>query len=499
MENKTLEIILKAKDEASKVLGDFDKTLEKSQTTLNKFGSIMTKVGVGALALGATAIVAGKKMVDAYAEAEAQMQVANTAIKTFSNDTLKTMGGSVDSATKQVADFGVKLMKLGGISDEEASIGVTKLTQTTGDYTKAQQLAMMAADLATYKHISYESAVSAVQKMVSGSTKEIKAMGLAVEEGATVEQNMAVVLGIVKNQYEDSGKTIEGRTKILKESFGNVSEALGEKLLPIATWVLQKFMDFIPIIENVVEKIGTFITKVSESEAVKKIIEIIKNAFLSLWDSIKALWASMQPLMPYFELLGKIIGGVLLVAFLAIIGAIKVFVDVLTWTYTTIFNIYTFINKYFIKVIKEDIKNAIETAGKAFEWLGNIAKSVFQGIVNFIQPIINAVDKLIEGIVKIKDKIGGAIGNAVSSVSGFFGGGKANGGDVNLNKSYIVGESGPEIFIPNQNGTIVPNKSMSNGTTINITVTGNQLLDKNSGKIIADAIFKDFKLKTNFA
>jgi len=34
--------------------------------------------------------------------------------------------------------------------------------------------------------------------------------------------------------------------------------------------------------------------------------------------------------------------------------------------------------------------------------------------------------------------------------------GRASGGDVNANSPYVVGEQGPEVFVPDQDGTIVP-------------------------------------------
>ena len=47
-------------------------------------------------------------------------------------------------------------------------------------------------------------------------------------------------------------------------------------------------------------------------------------------------------------------------------------------------------------------------------------------------------------------------------------GARADGGPVNRAMAYLVGERGPEIFVPNQSGTIIPNGGA--GTTINLTV-----------------------------
>jgi phage-related minor tail protein len=44
--------------------------------------------------------------------------------------------------------------------------------------------------------------------------------------------------------------------------------------------------------------------------------------------------------------------------------------------------------------------------------------------------------------------------------------GKAIGGSVQSGQPYMVGERGPEMFVPNQSGSIVPNKKMGGGVTV---------------------------------
>jgi gas vesicle protein len=53
-------------------------------------------------------------------------------------------------------------------------------------------------------------------------------------------------------------------------------------------------------------------------------------------------------------------------------------------------------------------------------------------------------------------------------------GARAEGGPVNANSAYLVGEKGPEIFVPKQGGTVVPNRNISTGmasnTVLNLSV-----------------------------
>jgi hypothetical protein len=39
---------------------------------------------------------------------------------------------------------------------------------------------------------------------------------------------------------------------------------------------------------------------------------------------------------------------------------------------------------------------------------------------------------------------------------------RASGGDVYPNQAYLVGERGPEVFVPNASGSIVPNERLPN-------------------------------------
>jgi len=84
----------------------------------------------------------------------------------------------------------------------------------------------------------------------------------------------------------------------------------------------------------------------------------------------------------------------------------------------------------------------------------------------------------------------GTLGSdAGSGISGFLAAvpgiaGKANGGPVSTGTPYMVGERGPELFVPKSSGTIVPNHALGGGgvkvETINITVenTGESLSPK---------------------
>ena len=51
--------------------------------------------------------------------------------------------------------------------------------------------------------------------------------------------------------------------------------------------------------------------------------------------------------------------------------------------------------------------------------------------------------------------------------------GRALGGRVQDGSTYMVGEQGPEMFVPSTSGTIIPNKDLDRATNVNITINAN--------------------------
>jgi len=73
----------------------------------------------------------------------------------------------------------------------------------------------------------------------------------------------------------------------------------------------------------------------------------------------------------------------------------------------------------------------------------------------------------------------------------------ANGGNPPVGKPSIVGEKGPELFVPKRSGTIIPNDKLAGGGSTNISVNidasgssvqGNEQQGKELGRVISAAI-----------
>jgi len=122
---------------------------------------------------------------------------------------------------------------------------------------------------------------------------------------------------------------------------------------------------------------------------------------------------------------------------------------------------------------------------KAFEL--NKAYKTADAIMNTAQGVANAIGSgnwLMAGII-------GAMGYAqVQIIQSQQYSGRALGGRVQAGSTYMVGEQGAEMFVPDRSGTIIPNKSLGGQTVINFNINANdtrgfdQLLTQRRGLIV---------------
>ena len=127
----------------------------------------------------------------------------------------------------------------------------------------------------------------------------------------------------------------------------------------------------------------------------------------------------------------------------------------------------------------EDFKNSIGATDEALGKLGiasmkKFEDSIIDSLKNGKLAFKDFANYVVEQLLRI------AIQEAIlkpmtSGFSDFIGGifGRASGGPVNSNTPYIVGERGPELFVPSGNGNIVPNNQMGgqSSPTVNFNIS----------------------------
>ena len=122
-------------------------------------------------------------------------------------------------------------------------------------------------------------------------------------------------------------------------------------------------------------------------------------------------------------------------------------------------------------------KSMINPMENATNRVTELFKGMKEGVTSAVDDITSALqdltgNKLLDSFLNpVIQSAGGIFGNLIG---GLFGGGVpttglANGGPIN--KPTLVGERGPEMFMPGQAGTIVSNRDMGGSTVINQNIS----------------------------
>ena len=133
--------------------------------------------------------------------------------------------------------------------------------------------------------------------------------------------------------------------------------------------------------------------------------------------------------------------------------------------------------------IKDDIKNGIAGLIKGTATLGDMLNNIADKLINV------GLNHILFGSVL------GAAGGGGGGLLGLLG--FANGGRPPVGRPSIVGEKGPELFVPRRSGTIIPNDKLGGGGSTNINVNvdasgsaveGDDSQSRELGRLISVAI-----------
>jgi len=145
---------------------------------------------------------------------------------------------------------------------------------------------------------------------------------------------------------------------------------------------------------------------------------------------------------------------------------------------------------------------ASKKLAETFEKIGDsIAQGVSDALVDAIlqtKSLAQAASALLNDIARqllrlgINTALGAIFGGPFEKLPGF-----ANGGRPPVGRASIVGEKGPELFVPSTAGTIIPNNRIGGGVTNNIVVNvdasgsnveGNEQQSRELGLVLSTAI-----------
>ena len=470
------------------ILADVDnlkKGLTEANTETEGFGGKLEgfgkKAGLAFAAAGAAArAYAGVLLVDGVKSA-----IEDEAAQAKLATTLQNVTGATDAtiaATESwISQQGLAL----GITDDELRPALERLVRSTGDVEEAQKLASLAFDISAGTGKSLEAVSNALGKAVDGNTASLGKLGIGIDAAdlktMSFDEVTAALAETFGGQATEKAETFAGKMDRLKLAFSEGQETVGAFVLDAITPLLTIFT------EKIVPIIGTLSTDIGEK--LQPVFETLGTFFKDTFiPGLTALWDYMNKyVVPIFK-----------TGLAPVLEAVK-----------TVFKAVGDLiedNTGFFKLLGVGVTAFLLVARPFAAFLGGAFKTAWSGVA----LIINGVSKAIQGVVA---GINGAIKvvnlliKGYNIVNNLKPGSKdlqeipmlATGGLANANQPYIVGERGPELFVPSGNGRVIPNNKLGGGGgNIYINVSG-AIDQEGTARQIVNVLNNSFYRGTNGA
>ena len=214
------------------------KDISKMEKSFGKFANKALKAfGLAAAAAGAFAVKIGKDAVQAAMEDQkSQALLANS---------LRNTVGATDAAIAATEEYISKLQLTLGVADDKLRPALGKLAAVTGDISKAQGLLGVALDISAAKGIDLETAASLLAKAYGGNIGALKKLFPQISAATVKSKDFAGALREISKETKGAAaaaaNTFAGQMERIRLAFGEASETLGYKLLPM----VQAFADLI--------------------------------------------------------------------------------------------------------------------------------------------------------------------------------------------------------------------------------------------------------------
>jgi len=465
---------------------DLSKGVNGAANEVEGFGSKLGKFGkvagaAFAAAGAAAAAYAGKLLIDGVKSA-IEDEKAQVALAT----SLKNVTGATDAQIAAVEDQITKTSLLTGVTDDELRPSFDRLLRSTQNVAEAQKLQTLALDVAAGSGKSLQAVSEALSKAHDGNFAALKKLGVPLDENIIKTKDFdaaqAALAATFGGQAAAQADTFAGKMQRLQVAFDEGKETVGSFVLDAITPLVSGFVNnVIPAISNVSDSIGKNLKPVFADIAIfvrDQLIPALKN----IWDFL------VNVLVPsIIKTVTPIING-LKSAFGSVASAVENNSEKLEPFFNLLKNIAEFIIKYVAPAIGTVLGAALKAVGAI---LGGLI-SGFAQVLGVIEGVVSAIRTLVS-LVASNPVVKGISG----LISSAFGGARASGGSVTGGKSYLVGEQGAEMFVPNTSGTIVPNSALggSGGSTINLTVNG-AIDPEGTARTIVDVLNRSFSRGT---
>ena len=290
--NQTANFVVKAKDSASGPLGKVGSSMGKlRRTSLSLFKGIATASLAAGAALAGLAFAAVKSAADD----ERQTILLNAA--------LKQRGLFTEDLNAKIQE---QILSMGalGIADDQVRAGLEVGSRFFTDQATLLQANAVAADIAAVTGQDLAEVMSTIGKGAMGQTKGLKALGIQVGKGATIQDILTAATAKYGGTAAEIANSTSGKFARAQVSFNETLEELGYRLLP----TVNKVMDFLakealPAFESIVRTVGPVL-----DDLINNYVAPLVRSFGELFaifeeGDINLLLVALEPLKIFLEAL----------------------------------------------------------------------------------------------------------------------------------------------------------------------------------------------------
>jgi len=259
--------------------------LNNLQGKSGKFSSAMKAAGkAAAYGLGAGLVIAGGAAFKFAQAAADDAQAAELLAGALERNAAATPG-----QVKAVESWITAQGKAKGVADDELRPALSRLVTATHNVSKAQDLATLAMDVSAATGKSLESVSTALMKAQNGQVSSLSRLGIntknAAGETISMEQATARMADQFGGAASEKANTFSGRMDRLKLMMSETGEAIGYKLLPILTSLMEWVQNTaVPAVEDFTRE---WKKGVGTGGEVRDILTKIKSVLITV---TKALW-----------------------------------------------------------------------------------------------------------------------------------------------------------------------------------------------------------------
>lgn len=450
---------------ASKALNGVGKSAKSAGEYIKEAGRRATYV-FGAIA--GAAVMSAKA---AASDANAQRILAVT---------LQNTTKATKAQVQGVEDYITKTQLAIGITDDELRTSFARLTLSTNNLQKSQQLLNLALDIKAAKPTkSLESIVNALGKAYDGNATSLGRLGLGIDASVLKSKNFDKIYKVLANTFRDFAKseanTTEAKTRRLTIAMNELRESIGYALLPTMEKLLTLMTKLVPWFEKHQKIITPLILTIGGLAAVVMAVA----AAVKVYETALAVATAAQVIFNAVVMANPI--GLLVAGVAALIGVLVVLFNKNKTFHDNVVGIIELHKKIFGAVADFFTQTIPQMWDKFIRWLSDVPsrlKGFGAGIIDaMVSPFKAAFNQIAwlwnNTVGKIHFTIPGWIPKIGGSEFGFP---KipmlAEGGIVTGPTLAMIGEAGPEAVVPLKDGPF------GGGINVTINVTGSLVTQK---------------------